>query len=114
MCFVSERKVTPYGSAETDHYRTIHARIKKIFSGGGGRGGGGEVQIPRRGLTENFNMTIQTKIDNLAIFTRGGGGGWGGGFGPPVTPSGSAHAIGLRFRIVTSTKGRFKNRMMPI
>ena len=28
-----------------------------------GRGGGGGVQIPRRGLTENFNMA---KINNLA------------------------------------------------
>ena len=35
---------------------TSHARIQKIFSGG--------VQIPRRGLTENFNMA---KINNLAI-----------------------------------------------
>ena len=58
-------------SAETYDYRTIHARIQKIFSGGGG------VQIPRRGLTENFNMA---KINNLAIITRcvcvcvGGGG----------------------------------------
>ena len=47
-----------------------HARIQKIFSGG--------VQIPRRGLTENFNMA---KINNLAI--PGGG---GGGSGPPVPP----------------------------
>ena len=37
-----------------------HARIQKIFSEG--------VQIPRRGLTENFNMA---KINNLAI--PGGG-----------------------------------------
>ena len=50
-------------SAETYDYRTIHARIQKIFSGGG-------VQIPRRGLTENFNMA---KINNLAIITRWGG-----------------------------------------
>ena len=46
------------------------------------------VQIPRRGLTENFNMA---KINNLAI---------PGGSGPPVPPppppSGSAHVIGLR------------------
>ena len=41
------------------------------------RGGGG-FQIPRRGLTENFNMA---KINNLAI--PGGG---GGGSGPPVPP----------------------------
>ena len=33
-----------------------HARIQKVFSGG--------VQIPRRGLTKNFNMA---KINNLAI-----------------------------------------------
>ena len=39
-----------------------HARIQNIFSGGGG------VQIPRRGLTEIFNMA---KINNLAI--PGGG-----------------------------------------
>ena len=44
------------------------------------QGGGGGVQIPRRGLTENFNMA---KIKNLAI---------PGGSGPPVPPiSGSAH-----------------------
>ena len=54
--------------AETYDYRTIHARIQKIFSGWGGGG----VQIPRRGLTENFNMA---KINNLAIITRRGGGG---------------------------------------
>ena len=42
-------------------------------------GGGGGVQIPRRGLTENFNMA---KINNLAIPVGGGGG--GGGSGPPV------------------------------
>ena len=41
-----------------------HARIQKIFSGG--------VQIPRRGLTENFNMA---KTNNLAIPVGGGGGG---------------------------------------
>ena len=40
------------------------------FLGGGGPG----VQISRRGLTENFNMT---KINNLAI---------PGGSGPPVPP----------------------------
>ena len=42
-----------------------------IFSGGVGGG----VQIPRRGLTENFNMA---KTNNLAIP--------GGGGGPPVPP----------------------------
>ena len=36
----------------------------------------GGVQIPRRGLTENFNMA---KINNLAIPG-------GGGSGPPVPP----------------------------
>ena len=43
--------------------------------------GGGGVQIPRRGLTENFNMA---KINNLAI---------PGGVGvrTPCPPSGSAH-----------------------
>ena len=40
-------------------------------------GGGGGVQIPRRGLTENFNMA---KNNNLAI--PGGGGGGGGGPDP--------------------------------
>ena len=69
-------------SAETYDYRTIHARVQKW------------------GLTENINMA---KINNLAIITSGGGGG-GGRSGPPVTPSGSAHAIGLRFRFGTSTK----------
>ena len=56
----------------------------------GGRGGG--VQIPRRGITENFNMA---KINNLAIITRREGGGGVRRSGPPVTPSGSAHAFGL-------------------
>ena len=41
-----------------------HVRIQKIFFG---REGG--VQIPRRGLTENFNMA---KINNLAIPEGGG------------------------------------------
>ena len=53
----------------------IHARFQKNFSGGGG------VQIPRKGLTENFNMA---KTNNLAS---------PGGSGPPVSPSGSAHGI---------------------
>ena len=35
-------------------------------------GGWGGVQIPRSGLTENFNMA---KTNNLAIPERGGGGG---------------------------------------
>ena len=48
----------------------------EMGSHGGGGGGGG--QIPRRGLTENFNMT---KINNLTIP-------WGGGgSGPPVPPT---------------------------
>ena len=55
------------------------------FSQGGGGGGGEGVQIPRRGLTENFNMA---KINNLAIPGSGGG----GGSGTPVPRSGSAHA----------------------
>ena len=45
----------------------------------------GGVQIPRRGLTENFNMA---KINNLAI---PGGGGGGGGPDPLSPLSGSAH-----------------------
>ena len=52
--------------------RVWHARIQKIFPGGG-------VQIPRRGLTENFNMA-----KTMWQFQGGGG-------GPPVPPSGSAH-----------------------
>ena len=43
------------------------------------RGGGG-VQIPRRGLTENFNMA---KINNLAI---PGGGGGPNPLPPPLNP----------------------------
>ena len=44
------------------------------------------VQIPRRGLAQNFNMA---KINNLAI---------PGGSGPPVPPSVSAHGkISLRY-----------------
>ena len=58
------------------HKETKYCSIQKIFSGGGGW----RVQIPRRGLTKNFNMA---KIINLAIP--------GGGSGPPVPPSGSAH-----------------------
>ena len=52
----------------------------------------GGVQIPRRGLAENFNMA---KINNLAIPVLGvcvcvwGGG--GGGPDPLVPPSRSAH-----------------------
>ena len=53
----------------------MHARIQKIFSGGG-------VQIPRRGLTENFSMA---KTNNLAIP--------GGGPAPLSPPSGSAHVM---------------------
>ena len=48
-----------------------HARTQKKFS----RGGGGGGQIPRRGLTENFNMA---KFNNLALPG-------GGGSGTPVT-----------------------------
>ena len=48
-----------------------------------------QIQIPRRGLTENFNMA---KINNLAIPGGGWVGRWGGGCsGPAVLPSGSAH-----------------------
>ena len=53
---------------------TVHARIQKISSGG--------VQIPRRGLTENFNMA---KTNNLAIPA--------GVRTPCPPPSGSAHAV---------------------
>ena len=53
-----------------------HAWIQKIFSEG--------VQIPKRDLTENFNMA---KTNNLAIP-------WG--YGPPVPPSGSAHGSKIR------------------
>ena len=49
-----------------------HMRGSRKFSRGGG--GWGEVQIPRRGLTENFN---KAKINNLAIPVGGGGGGSG-------------------------------------
>ena len=63
-------------------------RIEKIFSGWGGEGGGGGggsgrgVQIPRSGVTENFNMA---KINDLAIPGAGGGGG-GGGSPDPLSP----------------------------
>ena len=43
--------------------------------------GGGSVQIPRTGLTENFNMA---KINNLAI--PGGGGGGPDPLPPPPPP----------------------------
>ena len=56
-------------SAETYDYRTIHARIQKIFSGGGG---GGTVQIPRRGLTENFNISIWQKLIIWQLLPGGG------------------------------------------
>ena len=94
-CFVSERKVTPYGQSKgfvryplknlrrpTTTVRSMRGSRK--FSRGGG---GGRVQIPRRGLTENFNMA---KINNLAIITRWGGGGGGRGpdpLSPPLDPS---------------------------
>ena len=52
-----------------------HARIQKIFSGGGGGG----VKFHRRGLTENFNMA---KTNNLAI--PGGGGGGPDPLSPPL------------------------------
>ena len=53
---------------------------ENFLGGGGGRGGGG-VQIPRRDLTENFNMA---KINNLAI--PGGGGGGLDPLSPPLDP----------------------------
>ena len=79
-CFVSERKVTPYGQSKG----FVRYPLKKICGDlrlpydpcadpenfPGGVGGG--VQIPRRGITENFNMA---KINNLAIITRREGGG---------------------------------------
>ena len=46
------------------------------------RRGGGGVRIPRRGLTENFNMA---KNNDLAIPG-------GGSYPLPPPPSGSAHA----------------------
>ena len=62
-------------------------RGSRKFSRGGGGGGGEGGPIPRKSLTENFNMT---KINNLAI---------PGGSGPPVsTPPGSAHAH-LKYRM---------------
>ena len=51
--------------------RVWHAQIQKIFPGSGGG-----VQIPRSGLTENFNMA---KTNNLAIPDGEGGGRGGGG-----------------------------------
>ena len=50
-----------------------------------GEGEGRGVQIPRRGLTENF---IMAKINNLAIPG-------GGGVRSPCPPSGSAHEKGI-------------------
>ena len=69
----------------------VHARIQKILSVG--------VQIPRGGLTENFNMA---KINNLAI--PGVGVGVGGGpdpLPPPPSPSGSAHEVHLYLILLT-------------
>ena len=62
---------------------SIVMRGSRKFSHGGGGGGGGrggEVQIPRRGLTEIFNMA---KINNLAI---PGGGGGPDPLPPPLDP----------------------------
>ena len=56
----------------------ICMRRSRKFSQGGGGGGG---QSPRSGLTENFNMA---NINNLAFPG-------GGGSGPPVPSSVSAH-----------------------
>ena len=47
-------------------------------------GGGGGVQIPRRGPTENFNME---KINNLAMPGGGGGGPDPLSPPPPMHPS---------------------------
>ena len=49
-----------------------------------GGGGGGGVKIPRRSLTENFNMA---KINNLTIPGGGGGGGGPDTLYPPLDPS---------------------------
>ena len=72
------------------HNYNFHARIQKIFSGGG-------VQISRRGLTESFNMA---KINNLAIP--------GGRVvrTPCPPPIGSAHdlATGQPFKYSTTHK----------
>ena len=86
-------------SAETYDYRTIHARIQKVFSGGGSK------------FPEGVLRKISTWQKLIICQLLPGG---GERSGPHVTPSGSAHAIGLRFRIGTSTKGRFRNRTMPI
>ena len=59
--------------------------------GGGGGGGGG--RIPRRGLTENFNMA---KINNLAI--PGGGGGGPDPLSPPLDPPLSWLSFALKLR----------------
>ena len=50
--------------------------------------GGGGVQIPRRGLTENFNMA---KINNLAI----PGGRGSGPLSPPLDPPMNEMLFGL-------------------
>ena len=68
-------KNVPLKFVETFAQHYISCADQENFLGGGGAGGG--VQIPRRGLTENFNMA---KINNLSI--PGGG----GGSGPPVQP----------------------------
>ena len=65
----------------------------------------GGVQIPRRGLTENFNMA---KFHNLAIL--GGGGGGGGVQTPCPPPSGSAHEGIRKPSALTKNTGRGQNR----
>ena len=61
----------------TTRKRRNQKEIPRQFSRGGGWGWG--VQIPRRGLTENFNIA---KINNLAI----PGGGVGGPDPLPTPP----------------------------
>ena len=65
-------------SEETYDYRTIHARIQKIFSGGGG---GGRSKFP-----EGVLRKIST-WQKLIIWQLLPGGGGGGGRGPdPLSP----------------------------
>ena len=118
-CFVSERKVTPYGQSKglVRYPLKICGDLRLPYDPCADpenflRGGGGS-KFPEGVLRK---ISIWQKLIIWQLLPGGGGGGGGGGerSGPPVTPSGSAHAIGLRIRIGTSTKGRFRNRTMPI
>ena len=63
--------------------KAAHSAYHNMFSLYAMRISQGVVQIPRRGLAENFNMA---KINNLAILRVGGGGEGRSGFAHVCVP----------------------------